>query len=75
MAKTIEDYMNDPDIIHEPAAMREIHAIRLKIHDETRDMTASEHTSYFHERAADFLAETKTQAPFFARPGSIPKTP
>jgi len=47
MNKTYEDYYNDPDIINEAPAMREIHAIRLMIHDETKDLTAEEHTAYY----------------------------
>ena len=27
---TLKEYMDDPEIINEPQAMREIHAIRLK---------------------------------------------
>jgi hypothetical protein len=49
--KTLDDYMNDPEIINEPMALREIHAIRLKIYDETKDMTTSEYTAYVHEKA------------------------
>jgi hypothetical protein len=30
--KTVQDYMNDPDLADEPEALREVHAIRLKIH-------------------------------------------
>jgi hypothetical protein len=56
MIKTIDDYLNDPDLADEPSALREIHAIRLMIHDETKDMTVAERTAYFHERAARFLA-------------------
>ena len=37
--KTLNDYMNDPDIINEPMPLREVHAIRLMIYDETKDMT------------------------------------
>ena len=33
MKKTLEAYMNDPDITNEPMPLREIHAIRLMIHD------------------------------------------
>ncbi|GMO46548.1 MAG: hypothetical protein Ta2G_01770 [Termitinemataceae bacterium] len=54
---TLNDYMNDPDIIHEPAAMREIHAIRLQIHDETHGMTSAEYGEYVHKNAQAFLAE------------------
>ena len=39
MTKTIDDYLKDPDIAHEPQALREIHAIRLKIRDERKEMT------------------------------------
>ena len=37
--KTYIDYMNDPDIINEPIPLREIHAIRLLIQEETKDLT------------------------------------
>jgi hypothetical protein len=56
MTKTIDDYLNDPDLADEPSALREVHAIRLKIYDEIKDMTASEMTAYFHKGAARFLA-------------------
>jgi len=57
MKKTFEDYYNDPDIINELPAMREIHAIRLMIHDETKGMTAEEHTAYFNGSAARLLGK------------------
>jgi hypothetical protein len=34
-----EKYMNDPKIINEPMPMCEIHAIRLMIHDDIKDMS------------------------------------
>ncbi|MDR3130672.1 MAG: hypothetical protein LBU18_03925 [Treponema sp.] len=46
--KTVQDYLNDPRITNDPEMMaamepiREIHAIRLKIQDETAGMTAEE---------------------------------
>jgi hypothetical protein len=46
--KTVQEYMNDPRITNDPEMMaalepiREIHAIRLKIQDETAGMTAEE---------------------------------
>jgi hypothetical protein len=46
--------MNDPDIISEPAALREIHAIRLMIYDEIKDLTPEEHTAYFRNSAERF---------------------
>jgi hypothetical protein len=54
---TLNEYMNDPAIIHEPQAMREIHAIRLQIHDETRNLTSAEYTALVHKRSQAFLAE------------------
>ena len=56
MPKTLEEYMNDPEIIDEPQPLREIYAIRLKIYDEIKDMTPEEHTAYFNEGAARFFA-------------------
>jgi hypothetical protein len=38
-----EKYMDDPDIINEPMVMREVHAIRMRLHDDTKGMTPEEH--------------------------------
>ena len=57
MTKTLEDYLNDPDLANEPEALREVHAIRLMIHDETKGMTTAEHTAYFSGSAARLLAQ------------------
>jgi hypothetical protein len=64
MTKTIDDYLNDPDLANEPDALREVHAIRLKIHDERKGMTVVEYNAIVHKRVAQFLAsdETKTMA-------------
>jgi len=62
MKKTLDDYLNDPDIVNEPSALREVHAIRLMIHDETKGMTAAERTGFFHERAARFFAPDNPQS-------------
>jgi hypothetical protein len=56
MTKTLDDYLNDPDLANEPSALREVHAIRLMIHDETKGMTAEERTAYYHEAAIRFFA-------------------
>ena len=49
MKKTFDDYMNDPDIINEPMGLRITHAMRFKVQDETKGMTATEHTAYYNK--------------------------
>ena len=46
--KTLNDYMNDPSVVNEPMPLREVHAIRLMIHDRTKDMTPAERTAYYN---------------------------
>ena len=64
MAKTVEDYMNDPRILEDeemmkaPECIREIHAIRLKLQDEAAGMTPEEHADYVNQKAAAFLARS-----------------
>jgi hypothetical protein len=41
--KTFEDYYNDPAIVDEPSALREIHAIRFMLADQTKNMTVEEY--------------------------------
>jgi hypothetical protein len=55
MRKTLETYMNDPDIINEPMPLREVHAIRLMIHDETKNMTPEEHTAHVSKNSQILL--------------------
>ena len=57
MKKTLDDYMNDPDIINEPSALREVHAIRLMIQDETKDMTTDELKAYYNAGTVRFLGQ------------------
>jgi hypothetical protein len=65
MTKTVNDYMNDPRILNDrevmaaPRCIREIHAIRLKIQDQTAGMTPSERTKYYNKRSAAFLSRFK----------------
>ena len=58
MTKTLDDYLDDPDLTNEPSALREVHAARLMIQDETKEMTAEERTVYYHEAAVRFFATT-----------------
>ena len=51
--KTLNDYMNDPSVKNEPMPLREVHAIRLMIHDRTKDMTSAERTAYYNRRGAE----------------------
>ena len=67
MKKTYEDYYNDPDIINELPAMREIHAIRLMIQDRTKEMTPEERTAYYNESTARLFGE-ETAAKLMAKP-------
>ena len=62
MKKTIDDYLNDPDLANEPQALREVHAARLMIQDETNGMTAEERTAYYHEAAARFFASNNSRS-------------
>jgi hypothetical protein len=57
MTKTFEEYMNDPDIINEPMGLRQTHAARFLISDETKGMTREELHNYYHEGAKAILAE------------------
>jgi hypothetical protein len=70
MSKTLDDYMNDPEIINEPAALREVHAIRLMIHDETKNMTAAERTAYYSGSAERLLGK-ETAARLLVPAGNV----
>ena len=63
MKKTLDDYMNDPDIAKMREPWREIHAIRLKIQDETKDMTFEERKARLDKRTAQFFASIGKPAP------------
>ena len=55
MAKTFDDYMNDPRISNEPMGLRITHAMRFKVQDETEGMTAEERTNYYNGSATRLL--------------------
>jgi len=58
--KAIQEYMNDPRMLNDPAMavalepVREIHAIRLMLQDETAKMNTTEKAA-FHKREAAAL--------------------
>ena len=62
MRKSLDYYMNDPEVINAPLYLRELYAIRLQISDETIDLTPEEHVSYFHDGAENFFAQRKALA-------------
>ena len=53
----LERYINDPDIMNEPMPMREIHAIRLMINDETKGLAPEERACRIHEKARKLIDE------------------
>jgi hypothetical protein len=61
MAKSIEYYINDPRILEDseivgaPECIREIHAIRLMLQDETVGMTIQEHVDHMNKKGKDIL--------------------
>jgi hypothetical protein len=73
--KTVQDYMNDPRILNDPGLMaapeelREIHAIRLKQHDETAGMSVAEKSAYYRQKAAALFAGTGTAPEIVNFPG------
>jgi hypothetical protein len=60
--KTIQEYMNDPRMLNDPdmsgalEPVREIHAIRLMIQDETAGMGTAEKAVYNKRCVADLFA-------------------
>ena len=60
--KTIQEYMNDPRMLNDPGMakalepVREIHAIRLKLQDETADMTEAERIDFINKRGREAMA-------------------
>jgi len=60
--KTVKEYLNDSRILNDPdmagalEPIKEIHAIRLKIQDETAHMTTTEKIEFLNKEAEEFLA-------------------
>lgn len=61
---TVQDYMHDPRLLSDPdmegalEPIKELHATRLKIQDETSGMTANEEAAY-HKNNLDALFSSK----------------
>ncbi|MHC6202653.1 hypothetical protein ACYULU_05600 [Breznakiellaceae bacterium SP9] len=55
--RTLQDYMDTPEIAGEPLYLREVHAARLKIHDETRDLAPAEWLDYWKQREQELIKE------------------
>ena len=49
--KTLEEYMNDPSLVHMQMPLREVKAIRLMIYDEQKDMSPDEIREYYKQLA------------------------
>jgi hypothetical protein len=67
--KTIQDYMSDPRILNDPLMegalepIKEIHAIRLKIQDETAGMTAAEEAEYHKQKTNQLFSNFGLPSP------------
>ena len=61
--KTIKDYMNDPRMLNDSRMaealepIKEIHAIRLKMQDETADMTMEERIDFINNKSKESLSK------------------
>jgi hypothetical protein len=60
--KTVQEYMNDPRMLNDPdmakalEPVKEIHAARLMLQDETAGMSAAEEVAYINKQARDAMA-------------------
>jgi len=61
--KTVTDYMNDPRLLNDPEMagalepIREIHAARLMLQDETAGMTSTEKVAFINTRGKETLVK------------------
>jgi hypothetical protein len=56
--KPLEYYMALPELANEPSALREIHAIRLKVYDDEQGMTQEERWARIDAAVAHFFGDT-----------------
>jgi hypothetical protein len=60
--KTVQDYLKDPRLLNDPdmagamKPIKEIHAIRLMLQDETAGMTTAERVEYYNKSGKETLA-------------------
>jgi hypothetical protein len=81
--KTIQDYINDPRLLNDPQiagaleSVKETHAIRLKIQDETAGMTAAEWAEFYNNEAISALVRhgLSPQLVHFAGQGKLQPRP
>ena len=61
--KTIAEYLNDPRILNDPEMpkalepIREIHAVRLMLQDETAGMNSAEKVAFINAKGRETLAQ------------------
>jgi len=61
--KTVADYMNDPRLLNDPEMagalepIKEIHAVRLMLQDETAGMATKEKIAFINSRGKETLAK------------------
>jgi hypothetical protein len=48
-------YMNDPDIINEPSALREVHAVRLQISEEIKNCSPEERAERANRKGIEIM--------------------
>jgi hypothetical protein len=62
--KTFNDYLNDPAIVDEPMGVRRVHAIRLQLQDERKNMTLSEYAEAATKDTEALFAEHGLAVPW-----------
>jgi hypothetical protein len=73
--KTVQEYMNDPRITHDPGltdapeSVREVHAIRLMLQDNRANMTPEERRADIQRRSDAFLAGCGITPQYVSFPG------
>jgi hypothetical protein len=68
--RTFNDYLNTPEIADEPLYLREVHAARLKIHDERNGMSGKEFVDSLNAKYAAILEK---YGPLSVSPARFPE--